>query len=236
MKVADGKVVDLPESVTKLLGDQKRRVFVQVAGLLPKQGSGPGWDALRRACGLDNTDFKPLASAPGTATMEGQTFPWGMAATHNGAWGTSIAAGNVSPSAVALVTGSASGDAAASPDLVLMTITEVGQGGATVFVNGAGLDIQAAYPISNILAAKGGLQAPTTALVTVSDAISAFFAPNGDTQVQVRLGGADSPVTTKALKDGQLEVIQAQPPRAGQPVQSAPRGTGAAGLPQPAES
>ncbi len=202
----DGKPIDIPDSVARLLGDQTRRVVVQVAGQFPSAGQAatPGWDALRRHCALSNDDFPAIEKPIAEGLMDGKPIPWGGKA-RSGAWGSRIRPAALGTGASATVTAKQDTD-----EILLMIVREQGQGGAVVLVNGAQLSLPAAAPISTVLARGGGLQAPTSALVTVSDAISAFLATDGAAEVSVKIGGPDATVTSKRLAAGKVDVVQSQ--------------------------
>jgi len=202
----DGKPIDIPETVAKLLGDQTRRVVVQVAGQFPPAGQAatPGWDALRRNCALSNDEFPAIEKPIAEGLADGKTIAWGGKA-RSGAWGSRISPAALGKGASAPVTAKQGTD-----ETLLMVVREQGQGGATVLVNGAHLALPAAAPISTVLARGGGLQAPTSALVSVSDSISAFLATEGAAEVSVKIGGADATVTTKRLAAGKVDVVQSQ--------------------------
>lgn len=199
-----GQMEDLPTEVVAVFSSAKV-AFLQVGGAFPAAGAHAGWDGVRRAFGLDTTDYPEQEKPVVQGKFHDVTFPFGASPQQSsGAWGSLI----TTPHLVAAKAECTGLDE--FQDVVLIASHAYGSQGMNVLVNGAALDLQASFPISNLLAKGGGLQAPTTALCLVGPT-SAFFAAQGDTTVKIKLKGPDSSDTERKIPGGEIVVIEPSP-------------------------
>ncbi|MBD3176387.1 MAG: hypothetical protein GF320_14505 [Armatimonadia bacterium] len=95
-----------------------------------------------------------------------------------------------------------------SRDVIVMTEFSYGTAGRNVLIAGRELQMEMAFPISNVLSSGLGLQAPTRALVSVGSPI-ALYAPFGDAEVSIAYNDAGEVKSeTKSLKKGSVEIIE----------------------------
>lgn len=192
---------DLPDDVVRVFSSGKVAVL-QVCGTFPAVGAHAGWDAARRALGLDTTDYPTQQKPIAQGRYHDLGFPFGVASGLAGRpWGSVITTHHL-VTAKAECTGTDE-----FQDVVLVASQSYGREGKNILVNGAALDLSASFPISNLLANGGGLQAPTTALC-VAGSTSGFFAAQGDATVKIKLGGPDAGVTERRLSGGEIAIIE----------------------------
>lgn len=233
----DGSLAPLPPEIGKVF-QMSSRVFLQVGGPLPdvagseaqgtagegektreqEQGSekasgagsapprGAAWNVVRVAFGLNNDHVEPLESVPERAAFGKVSFKFGADAG-GVPFGSKLTREHlVDAEPLCLGQGELS-------DVVLVCALRQGDLGQKVLINGAALDIEAAFVISQLLADGGGLQEPTTALC-MTKPVLALFAANGPATVKIKLGDAEAKTESFDLKDGELKVVM-PPPRAG---------------------
>lgn len=160
-------ILDLPDSIVSLLYGNKT-VFLEVAANLPASTSN--WQKVRKTFGIDNTIFDAIfvEYQPILGNYKGISY------THMGSdWSlfNDIRPSNVGSNILATCTHNGN------------TYALIIKNNNCIFINGAGLDFNASFPISNIL--NNGLQSTCNCIATTGF-VSTFYAIS-DTNLNIKL-------------------------------------------------
>jgi len=160
-------VLDLPDSIVSLFYGNKT-VFLEVAANLP--ASTRNWQVVREKLGIDNSIFDAIFVE--NTPIEGRYN--GISYVHMGSdWSLF---NEIRPSDV-------SGKVLSTCSYNGSTYVLVSKNGNFIFINGAGLDFNASFPISSILGE--GLKSPSSCISTTGY-VSAFYATE-NTSLYIKL-------------------------------------------------
>ena len=164
----ESSILDLPEDIINLFHGNKT-VFLEVGGVLPS--STPNWQIVRGKIGLDDVEYDTLCLVG--EPIEGEYK--GMPYTHLGDdW---FIMNEIKPENVK------DGEILSTCQYDGNTYALIIKKGNCIFINGAGLDMNAGFPISNII--NDCLQFPSKCVIT-SGYVSTFYAVE-DTYLKIKL-------------------------------------------------
>ena len=176
-------ILDLPDSIVSLFYGNKT-VFLEVAANLPV--STPNWQKVRGRIGIDNSIFDAFFAE--NEPIKGNYN--GISYTHMGSdW---CLFNEIKPSNV-------NGEVLSTCSYNGSTYALIVKNGNCIFVNGAGLDFNASFPISSILGVGNGLQSPCKCISTTG-IVSTFYA-TGDTPLHIKL-----PYHTSSLQWTKIDI------------------------------
>ncbi|MCD6331428.1 MAG: hypothetical protein J7L80_04435 [Thermoplasmata archaeon] len=164
----ESSILDLPDEIINLFYENKT-AFLEVGGVLP--ASTPNWQIVRSKIGLDNNEYDTLCLVGESIEGEYKDMPY----THLGDdW---FIMNEIRPWNVK------DGEILSTCDYDGDTYALIIKKGNFVFINGAGLDMDAGFPISNII--NDCLQFPSKCIIT-SGYTSTFYAFD-DTYLKIKL-------------------------------------------------